>query len=209
MSNKKLHGNQKVLIAFVAVLTLVLSIIFATIAVTCFKNEDSFVTTTAEATTYICETTTKPKETTTETTTEITTETTTELETYSETLSISYEWEWLSEEEIELIALVTMAEAEGECEEGKRLVIDTILNRVRSEHWPDTVSEVIWQSGQFSVMWNGRIDRCYVSDDICRLVREEMYIPLNSDVVYFAAGGYSAYGTPMFQVGNHYFSSYD
>ena len=34
-------------------------------------------------------------------------------------------------EDIELIAIVTMAEAEGECEEGKRLVIDTILNRVR------------------------------------------------------------------------------
>lgn len=31
-----------------------------------------------------------------------------------------------TDEEIELIALVTLAEAEGECEEGKRLVIDTI-----------------------------------------------------------------------------------
>ena len=36
----------------------------------------------------------------------------------------------LSDEEIRLIALVTMAEAEGEPELGKRLVIDTILNRV-------------------------------------------------------------------------------
>ena len=35
----------------------------------------------------------------------------------------------MSEEDISLIALITMAEAEGECEEGKRLVIDTILNR--------------------------------------------------------------------------------
>ena len=38
--------------------------------------------------------------------------------------------ELLSEEDISLIALVTMAEAEGECEKGKRLVIDTILNRM-------------------------------------------------------------------------------
>ena len=38
----------------------------------------------------------------------------------------------MSREDVELIALVTMAEAEGECEEGKRLVIDTILNRVDS-----------------------------------------------------------------------------
>lgn len=114
--------------------------------------------------------------------------------------------EWmLPREDIELIALVTMAEAEGECEEGKRLVIDTILNRVNSEHWPDTVSEVIWQPDQFTSMWNGRVDRCYVSEDICRLVVEELYLQTNTDVVYFTAGAYGEYGTPMFQVGNHYF----
>ena len=41
----------------------------------------------------------------------------------------------LPQEDIELIALVTMAEAEGECKEGKRLVIDTILNRVDSVYF--------------------------------------------------------------------------
>ena len=51
----------------------------------------------------------------------------------------------LSTEEIELIALVTMAEAEGEPEEGKRLVIDTILNRVDFGEFPSTVTEVIYQ----------------------------------------------------------------
>ena len=61
----------------------------------------------------------------------------------------------MSKEDVELIALVTMAEAEGECEEGKRLVIDTILNRVDSEHFPDTVYDVIYQPNQFSSMWNG------------------------------------------------------
>lgn len=55
------------------------------------------------------------------------------------------EKELLSEEDISLIALVTMAEAEGECEKGKRLVIDTILNRMDSEHFPDTAYDVIYQ----------------------------------------------------------------
>ena len=114
----------------------------------------------------------------------------------------------ISNEEIELIALVTMAEAEGECEEGKRLVIDTILNRVDSEHFPNTISEVIYQPHQFSSMWNGRIDRCYVNEDICQLVKEELQSRYNSEVVFFCAYGYSAYGVPMFQVENHYFSSY-
>lgn len=114
----------------------------------------------------------------------------------------------ISNEEIELIALVTMAEAEGECEEGKRLVIDTILNRVDSEHFPNTISEVIYQPHQFSSMWNGRIDRCYVNEDICKLVKEELQSRYNSEVIFFCAYEYSAYGVPMFQVENHYFSSY-
>ena len=110
--------------------------------------------------------------------------------------------------DIELIALVTMAEAEGESEYGKRLVIDTILNRVDSEisYMPDTVTDVIYQPNQFSSMWNGRVDRCYVSDEIVQLVKEEMEHRTNYDVLFFHANNYGAYGTPLFSEGNHYFS---
>lgn len=113
-----------------------------------------------------------------------------------------------TDEEIDLIALVTMAEAEGECEEGKRLVIDTILNRVDSEHFPDTVYDVIYYPNAFESMWNGRVDRCYVMDDIRQLVLEEIESRTNYEVVFFTAGRYSIYGVPMFQVENHYFSKY-
>ena len=115
----------------------------------------------------------------------------------------------LSYEDISLIALVTMAEAEGECEEGKRLVIDTILNRVDSEYFPDNVYDVVYQRSQFSSIWNGRVDRCEVREDICQLVREELISRTNTDVIFFTAGEYSKYGVPMFQVENHYFSSYE
>lgn len=117
--------------------------------------------------------------------------------------------ELLPEEDIELIALVTMAEAEGECEEGKRLVIDTILNRMDSEHFPDSAYDVIYQPNQFSSMWNGRVERCEVRKEICQLVREELDSRLNHQVMFFTAGDYGKYGVPMFQVENHYFSSYD
>jgi len=113
----------------------------------------------------------------------------------------------LTDTEIKLIALVTMAEAEGECELGKRLVIDTILNRVKSDRWPDTVHEVIYQPNQFTSMWNGRSDRCEVTDYICNLVRGELKSQVSYTVVYFTAGTYGRYGTPLFQVGNHYFAS--
>ena len=112
----------------------------------------------------------------------------------------------VSNEDIELLALVTMAEAEGESEEGKRMVIDTILNRVDSERFDNTISEVIYAPNQFTSMWNGRVDRCYVADDICQLVIEELTNRTNYDVLYFTAYKYGAYGTPMFQIGNHYFS---
>ena len=119
------------------------------------------------------------------------------------------EEEILTKEEIDLIALVTMAEAEGECEYGKRLVIDTILNRVDDKHFPGTVYDVIYQPNQFSAMWNGRVDRCYVMDDVVELVKQELKNRSNTDVIFFMAGGYSKYGKPLFQVDHHYFSSYN
>lgn len=109
--------------------------------------------------------------------------------------------------DIELIALITMAEAEGESELDKRLVIDTILNRVDSEYFPDTVYGVIYQPGQFSPTWNGRLSRCYVREDICQLVREEMESRTNSEVLYFRTDHYFDFGTPVIQEGNSYFST--
>lgn len=127
-----------------------------------------------------------------------------EVKTMTKSMSIGF-----SDEEIDLLALVTMAEAEGESERGKRLVISTILNRIDSEHFPDTIKDVIYQSGAFSSIWNGRIDRCYVRDDIRRLVVEELKDRTDHNVIFFHAGKYSDYGTPMFSEGDHYFSSYN
>ncbi len=114
-----------------------------------------------------------------------------------------------SEEEIRLIAAVTIAEAEGEPEEGQRLVIDTILNRVDSSYFPDTVYDVIYQKNQFSCMWDGRFERIESTAEMCELVRKEILSRLDSDVIFFTAGQYSRYGIPLYQVGNHYFSSYE
>ena len=114
----------------------------------------------------------------------------------------------LTDEEIDLIALVTMAEAEGEPELGKRLVIDTVLNRVDGAWWPNTVEKVVYQKHQFTSMWNGRVKRCYVKEDIRQLVIEELRNRTNSEVVFFRTGKYSTYGKPLFKVGHHYFSKY-
>lgn len=114
----------------------------------------------------------------------------------------------ITEEDIELMALVTMAEAEGEPEEGQRLVIDTFLNRMEHPYFPDTIYDVIWQPGQYVCMTNGRTSRCYVKDELVQLVKEELVSRTNYDVIYFSAGGYSNFGTPVVMIGNHGFTSY-
>lgn len=114
-----------------------------------------------------------------------------------------------TQEEIELLALLTMAEAEGESELGQRLVIDTVLNRVDDPHFPNTISEVVWQKNQFSGMYGERIKRCYVMDSLVQLVLEELENRTNYEVVFFRTERYSDYGVPLFQEDHHYFSSYE
>ena len=113
----------------------------------------------------------------------------------------------MSDEDVNLIALVTMAEAEGESELGKRLVIDVILNQIDSPRFANTVSGVVYAKNAFECMWNGRINRCYVREDIRKLVVEELLNRTDSTVYYFRAGHYHTFGTPVINVGNHYFST--
>lgn len=112
----------------------------------------------------------------------------------------------VSDEEIELLALVTMAEAEGESEEGKRMVIDTVLNRVDSDRFPGSIREVVYQKNQFTSMWNGRSERCVVTDEVRQLVKEELNKRTNNEALYFRTKHYHNFGTPLMKVGNHYFS---
>lgn len=114
----------------------------------------------------------------------------------------------LNDVEIAYIARLAMAEAEGESELGRRLVIDTVLNRVEDEHFPDTVAGVIFQDKQFTPVRNGRFDRCHATDENVALVKEEMMCRTNRKVIFFNAGHYSKYGNPLFQEGGHYFSEY-
>lgn len=110
-----------------------------------------------------------------------------------------------SEEEINLIALVALGEAEGESELGKRLVIDTILNRVDHEVFPNSIEAVCYQQGQFACLHNGRCNRCSVNDYILELVKEELLNRTNTEVLYFSSAGYNG-PKSLFQEGHHYFS---
>lgn len=108
--------------------------------------------------------------------------------------------------DVDMIAKMTMAEAEGESDLGKRYVIDVILNRVDSHRWPNDICSVLYEGGQFTSMDNGRYDNAYVDDHIKNLVVEELYSRTNYEVMYFKADGYFASHLNVDQVGNHFFS---
>ena len=106
-----------------------------------------------------------------------------------------------------LIAKLVLAEAEGEPEMGKRLVIDTVLNRLESEDFPNTVYDVVYQPYHYDPAWDGRIDLFSELDDEFKLVVDEIHNRTNSEVLYFRTDKFHEFGTPMEQVGNHYFST--
>ena len=49
----------------------------------------------------------------------------------------------------EILLKLAMSEAGGESTEGKALVMLSVVNRVRSDEFPDTVSEVVFQDRQY------------------------------------------------------------
>lgn len=56
-----------------------------------------------------------------------------------------------------LLACLVQAEAGGEIYEGKLAVANVVLNRVQSGSFADSITDVIYQSGQFSVVNNGSL----------------------------------------------------
>jgi len=77
----------------------------------------------------------------------------------------------VSSSDIDLMARLVRAEAESEPYAGKVAVAYVILNRVDSSSFPNTVHDVIYQSGQFSPVSNGEINKSADSESL-RAVRE-------------------------------------
>ena len=115
--------------------------------------------------------------------------------------------DYITMDDVVLLAKLVLAEAEGEPEMGKRLVIDTVLNRLDYIDFPNTVYDVIYQPYHYSPAWDGRIELFSELEDAFKLVVEEIQNRTNSEVLYFRTDNYHEFGTPMEQVGNHYFST--
>ncbi|MDE1381224.1 cell wall hydrolase [Bacillus licheniformis] len=68
--------------------------------------------------------------------------------------------------EVDLLARLVRAEAESEPYSGKVAVAEVVLNRVESSQFPNSIYDVIYQSGQFSPVSNGSINQPADSESI-------------------------------------------
>lgn len=102
----------------------------------------------------------------------------------------------LDEEELDILLRIVEAEAGCEDEEGKLLVANVVLNRVESEEFPDTVSEVVFQKEngvtQFSPVSNGKIWKVSVSEETQNAVERALSgEDISEGALYFAARKYA------------------
>ena len=110
--------------------------------------------------------------------------------------------------ELDLLSALVWAEAGDQpIPEGLCYVCDVVLNRVDSPAWPNTIADVIYQPGQFSVVNNGALNRAFGNvPQVCYdAVQSQLAGRLNYDIIYFSMG-YNANGTLAFPHGTHFYS---
>lgn len=114
------------------------------------------------------------------------------------------QWTNAMEDDAQLVARLAYAEAGNQDNVGKRLVIDTVLNRVDDAGFPDTISDVLFQENQYYTY--NELMEFPIDENIYWLVREEMQERYNTEVLFFRRSYYHDFGTPLFQYQDHYFS---
>lgn len=111
-------------------------------------------------------------------------------------------------EEFQFMARCVEAESDrSKSREGKRLIACVIINRAYQDNgWPDTVTEVLTQSGQFAVVAGGRCS-IEATDESELAIIEAFDMVANGEVpenlTFFNSVGYN--GTPYDYVDGNYF----
>ena len=106
--------------------------------------------------------------------------------------------------EKELLASLIFCEAGNQPYEGQVAVGAVVMNRVKSGVYPDTISDVIYQSGQFTPAMTGWLDTVLANSgytDSAMQAAEDALAGSNpvGDCLYFSTGGGG------YQIGDHYF----
>lgn len=93
----------------------------------------------------------------------------------------------IADNEIEMLERIVQAEAGGSGYEGMLAVANVVLNRVKYERFPNTVTEVIFANRQFTPISDGRYYKVVVSDTAKQVVQDALNGAriLGRDALYF------------------------
>ena len=106
--------------------------------------------------------------------------------------------------DLELLARIIQCEAGGEGEQGMKAVACVVMNRVESGLFPDSIEEVVYQSGQFVPAGTGWLDQVRNAGsytDAAMQAAKDAFAGTDpvEGCLYFDQGGYGM------QIGAHYF----
>lgn len=110
----------------------------------------------------------------------------------------------LSDDDLELLARLVYLEARGEPYDGQVAVAEVVLNRVVSDRFPDTVEEVIYQTGQFTPA--SYLESTTPGEEQYEAVADAVdgeTCVTGEDVVFFSGAPYNDRVYAV--IGNHYF----
>ena len=110
----------------------------------------------------------------------------------------------IQEADKELLASIIFCEAGNQSYEGQVAVGAVIMNRVKSAVYPNSISEVVYQSGQFGPAMTGWLDSVRYSAGYTPSAMQAAIDALSGsnpigDCLYFDQGGMG------YQLGDHYF----
>lgn len=104
-----------------------------------------------------------------------------------------------------LLGAIIQCESDGEPYAGKLAVGSVVINRVKSSYFPNTISGVIYQSGQFSPVASGRLAHrieAGVNATCLQAAREVLGGNITTSCLYFRTNNGIIQGTV---IGNHVF----
>lgn len=102
----------------------------------------------------------------------------------------------LEQEELEVLLRIVEAEAGCEDEEGKLLVANVVLNRLNSDKFPDSITEIVFQREngvtQFSPVADGSYYKVTISEETADAVGRALAgEDISRGALYFAARKYA------------------
>lgn len=93
--------------------------------------------------------------------------------------------ERFTEKEKYMLAKIAMAEAEGCKIKAKELVIRTVLSRIESDMFPNTVEEVIFQKNQFTPISDGRWNKVEPNEECWQALENVLSSSESKDILFF------------------------